>query len=94
MRVYLAEEAAPPARLFLVSKGGRKGRVSDELAAASCAAVLSIYAAGYWRTRDEARHIDDAAQMRRLVRPRPATRGALIPVPDTSRVAATSVTSP
>jgi uncharacterized protein with FMN-binding domain len=52
-----------------VSKGGRKGRISNELVAASCAAILTVYAAGHWRTRDEARRLGAQAQTRRPVRP-------------------------
>jgi uncharacterized protein with FMN-binding domain len=54
-----------------VSAGG-KGRISNELVAASCAAVLAVYAAGYWRTRDESRRIDDRAQERRAAQPVPS----------------------
>jgi uncharacterized protein with FMN-binding domain len=53
-------------------KGGGKGKISNDLVAASCAAVLTVYAAGYWRTRDAARQFETqvrgrrpAAQMRR-----------------------------
>ena len=48
---------------------GGKGRISNQLVAASCAAVLAVYAAGYWRTRDEARRIEPRAQQRRPVQP-------------------------
>lgn len=51
-----------------MSAGG-KGRISNELVAASCAAVLAVYAAGYWRTRDESRRIDIRAQERRAAQP-------------------------
>jgi uncharacterized protein with FMN-binding domain len=54
-----------------VSAGG-KGRISNELVAASCAAVLAVYAAGYWRTRDESRRIDVRAQDRRAPQPLPS----------------------
>ncbi len=46
-------------------KGGGKGRISNNLVAASCAAVLAVYAAGYWRTRDAARHFEAQAKARR-----------------------------
>jgi len=52
-----------------VSKGGRKGRISNELVGASCAAILTVYAAGYLRTRDEARRLGSEAQARRPERP-------------------------
>lgn len=52
-----------------VSKRGRKGKVSNDLVAASCAAVLTVYAAGYWRTRDAARRLDTQVQERRSARP-------------------------
>lgn len=53
-------------------RGRKKGRVSNELVAASCAAILAVYAAGYWRTRDEARRLTSEAQTRRPVRAPPA----------------------
>jgi uncharacterized protein with FMN-binding domain len=52
-----------------VSKTGGKGRISNELVAASCAAVLTVYAAGYWRTREAARRLETQAQERRPARP-------------------------
>jgi uncharacterized protein with FMN-binding domain len=48
-------------------KGSGKGRISNNLVAASCAAVLTVYAAGYWRTRDAARQFEAQAKGRRLV---------------------------
>jgi uncharacterized protein with FMN-binding domain len=51
-----------------VASGRGKGRISNELVAASCAAVLAVYAAGYWRTREAARRIEAQAQERRLAR--------------------------
>ncbi len=51
-----------------VTKAGGKGKVSNELVAASCAAVLSVYAVGYWRTRDEAQRFETRAQERRPAR--------------------------
>ena len=50
-------------------KRGRKGRISNELVASSCAAILAVYAAGSWRTRDEARRFAVEGEMRRPVRP-------------------------
>jgi uncharacterized protein with FMN-binding domain len=50
-----------------------KGKVSNDLVAVGCAAVLTVYAAGYWRTRDAARRIETQVQERRAVAPeRPA----------------------
>lgn len=46
-----------------------KGRISNELVAASCAAILAVYSAGYWRTREEARRQEAEGQSRRPVRP-------------------------
>jgi uncharacterized protein with FMN-binding domain len=51
----------------------RKGRISNELVAASCAAILTVYASGYWRTRDEDRRFVNEAQTRRPARPVPAS---------------------
>jgi len=48
-----------------VSRRGGKGRVSNDLVAASAAAVLAVYAAGYWRTRDVAKRLEAQAQERR-----------------------------
>jgi uncharacterized protein with FMN-binding domain len=61
-----------------VFKRGRKGRISNELVAASCAAILAVYAAGSWRTRDEARRFAAEGQMRRPVQAAPA---AVAPAP-------------
>ena len=52
-----------------MSKTGGKGRISNELVAASCAAVLTVYGAGYWRTRDVARQLEMQARERRVSRP-------------------------
>jgi uncharacterized protein with FMN-binding domain len=41
-----------------VARTGGKGKISNNLVAASCAAVLTVYAAGYWRTRDAARRFE------------------------------------
>jgi uncharacterized protein with FMN-binding domain len=84
-----------------VRKTGRKGRISNELVAASCAAILTVYASGYWRTRDEARRFGSEAQTRRPMPPEPAVSpeaahfaavlpaaAAVPPVPD-ARPAAT-----
>ncbi|MET0293098.1 MAG: hypothetical protein ABW136_12125 [Steroidobacteraceae bacterium] len=59
-----------------------KGRVSNELVAAGCAAVLTVYAAGYWRTRDVARQLEVQAQERRPSRPAmPAPAPMIEPAP-------------
>ena len=47
--------------------------------AAGCAAVLTVYAAGYWRTRDVERLLETQAQERR-----PARAHAKVPVPAVS----------
>ena len=50
--------------------------MSNELVAASCAAILAVYAAGYWRTRDEARRFETQSQARRPARPAPTVPAA------------------
>jgi uncharacterized protein with FMN-binding domain len=52
-----------------VLKRGGKGRISNELVAASCAAILAVYAAGSWRTREEDRRFGVDGEMRRPARP-------------------------
>jgi uncharacterized protein with FMN-binding domain len=47
-----------------MAKGG-EGKVSSGLVAASCAAILAVYTAGYSRTRDAAEKFDTQAQERR-----------------------------
>lgn len=59
-----------------MAKAGGKGKISNDLVAASCAAVLAVYAAGYWRTRDEARRIDRLVQERRPARSHAASGGS------------------
>jgi uncharacterized protein with FMN-binding domain len=54
-----------------VLKKGRKGRISNELVAASCTAILTVYASGYWRTREEDGRYTSDAQTRRPARPVP-----------------------
>jgi uncharacterized protein with FMN-binding domain len=56
-----------------VLKKSRKGRISNELVAASCTAILTVYASGYWRTREDDRRYADEAQARRPARPGPVT---------------------
>lgn len=51
-----------------MSKGGGKGRVSKRVVAAGSAAVLAVYAAGYWRTGDVTRQMEAQAQERRTAR--------------------------
>lgn len=65
-----------------MSRAGRKGRIPNELVAASCAAIIAVYAAGSWRTRDEAKRFTEEGQMRRPVRP------ASAPVPPVPVIAA------
>jgi uncharacterized protein with FMN-binding domain len=48
-----------------VAGSGGKGKISNDLVAVSCAAVLTVYAAGYWRTREAARRLDSQSQERR-----------------------------
>ncbi len=47
-----------------MAKGG-DGKVSNGLVAASCAAILAVYTAGYARTRDAADRLEAQAQERR-----------------------------
>jgi uncharacterized protein with FMN-binding domain len=55
-------------------KGRGKGKISKDLVAASCAAVLAVYAAGYLRTREAARRFETQARARRpAVAARPAS---------------------
>src|SRR5579863_8676947 len=58
-------------------KGRGKGKISNDLVAASCAAVLAVYAAGYSRTREATRRFEIHARVRRPAPPAvPATPGA------------------
>ncbi|HEY6457376.1 MAG TPA: hypothetical protein VIY90_19035 [Steroidobacteraceae bacterium] len=50
-------------------KGRGKGKISNDLVAASCAAVLAVYAAGYSRTREAARRFETQARERRPATP-------------------------
>lgn len=59
-------------------KGGRKGRISNELVAASCAAILAVHAAGTWRTRDAAKGFGAGGEMRRPVPPVAAAPGPAV----------------
>ncbi len=69
-----------------MSKGGRKGRISNELVAASCAAILAVYASGYLRTREEARRLGSEAEARRPVRPVQEVPTLPVSAPVTHRV--------
>jgi uncharacterized protein with FMN-binding domain len=73
-----------------VARTGGKGKISNNLVAASCAAVLTVYAAGYWRTRDAARRFEVQALERR-----PATAGnpaTIVPPSDAPAAVAQSET--
>jgi uncharacterized protein with FMN-binding domain len=70
-----------------VLKRGRKGRISNELVAASAAAILAVYAAGTWRTRDEARRFGVQDEMRRPARP---VRAVAAPAPATNAATTTA----
>jgi uncharacterized protein with FMN-binding domain len=60
-----------------MGKGRGKGKISKDLVAASCAAVLAVYAAGYSRTRDAARRYETQAKERRAAtRVEPASQAA------------------
>src|SRR5580658_2992167 len=50
-------------------KGRGKGKISYDLVAASCAAVLAVYAAGYSRTREAARRFEIQVRVRRPAAP-------------------------
>ena len=54
-------------------KGRGKGKIPIDLVAASCAAVLAVYAAGYSRTREAARRFETQARERRPTPPVAAT---------------------
>lgn len=75
---------------------GGKGKISNDLVAVSCAAVLTVYAAGYWRTREAARRLETQAQERRPARAEvsapPAAMSAPIEAP--SPVSPPSVSPP
>jgi uncharacterized protein with FMN-binding domain len=79
----------PPRTINGMRKGSGKGRISNNLVAVSCAAVLTVYAAGYWRTRDAARQFAAQAKGRRsaarteraAVSPKPAVIEPSAPAP-------------
>ncbi|HEV2702393.1 MAG TPA: hypothetical protein VGV09_12215 [Steroidobacteraceae bacterium] len=56
-----------------------KGKVSNDLVAASCMAVLAVYAAGYSRTRDAARRFETQAKERRAATGARRTAAKLTP---------------
>jgi uncharacterized protein with FMN-binding domain len=66
-------------------KGRGKGKISNDLVAASCAAILAVYAAGYSRTREAVRRFEVHARVRRPTvpaqSPAASPRPALIEVP-------------
>jgi len=65
-------------------KGRGKGKIPNDLVAASCAAVLAVYAAGYSRTRDAASRFENHVRLRRPAVP---TTPA-VPLPATGPAAA------
>jgi uncharacterized protein with FMN-binding domain len=69
-----------------MAKGG-DGKVSGGLVAASCAAILAVYTAGYSRTREAAEKFEAQAQERR-----PAARSERTPAVQTQNAAAASAT--
>jgi uncharacterized protein with FMN-binding domain len=80
-------------------KGRGKGKISNDLVAVSCAAVLAVYAAGYSRTREAARRFETQAKERRAasVQESPAPRvapEAVVAQTAAARVAAPQPTSP
>jgi uncharacterized protein with FMN-binding domain len=75
-----------------MARSGGKGKISNDLVAVSCAAVLSVYSAGYWRTRDAARRFETQAEQRRPARPEPAV--AIEAKPAEIQTAAPTQTSP
>jgi uncharacterized protein with FMN-binding domain len=69
--VIALRPAVPARTIDGMFKGRGKGRISNDLVAASCAAVLAVYAAGYSRTRDAARRFEIHSRERRAVAPEP-----------------------
>jgi uncharacterized protein with FMN-binding domain len=69
-------------------KGRGKGKISNNLVTASCAAVLAVYAAGYLRTRDAARRFETHARERGpppAAQPTAASAGPALITPPTPR---------
>jgi uncharacterized protein with FMN-binding domain len=85
------DRSAAPRTIDGMRKGRGKGKISNDLVAASCAAVLAVYAAGYSRTREAARRFETQARERRpaaltqpvAASPRPAVIEA--PTPQLAR---------
>jgi len=79
-----------PRTITGMTKGRGKGKISRDLVAASCAAVLAVYAAGYLRTRDAARRYDTQAKERRAAAraQRPAVKPSSAPAEAPATVAA------
>jgi uncharacterized protein with FMN-binding domain len=81
-------------------KGRGKGKISNDLVAVSCAAVLAVYAAGYSRTRDAARRFETQAKERRSASvaearaPHPAPEREVTAQAAPATVAAPKPTSP
>jgi uncharacterized protein with FMN-binding domain len=81
-------------------KGRGKGKISNDLVAASCAAVLAVYAAGYSRTRDAARRFETQAKERRAASvveapaPHAAPEHKVVAETTAARVVAPKPTSP
>lgn len=61
-------------------KGRGKGKISNDLVAASCAAVLAVYAAGYLRTRDAVRRFEIHARDRKPTAPTEPTAASPRPI--------------
>jgi uncharacterized protein with FMN-binding domain len=72
-----------------VAGSGGKGKVSNNLVAVSCAAVLTVYTAGYWRTRDAALRFESQAQERKPVPPERPAASTMTPAAVETAVTAT-----
>jgi uncharacterized protein with FMN-binding domain len=73
---------AAPRTIDSMLKGRGKGKISNDLVAASCAAVLAVYAAGYSRTREAARRFETQARERKPTPPvATSSRPAVIEAP-------------
>jgi uncharacterized protein with FMN-binding domain len=85
-------------------KGRGKGKISQDLVAAGCVAVLAVYAAGYSRTREAARRFETHAKERRAspraerpaVDPQPAASAAPAPhsAPEPETTTANALVAP
>jgi uncharacterized protein with FMN-binding domain len=76
-----------------MAKGSGKGRISSNLVAASCTAVLTVYGAGYWRTRDAARQFDTQARRPAAPPERTAVIVKAAPAPASTTTASTTATA-